>query len=130
MVRARTLSLVLALSALACRVGLEPDLAGVEGGASGGADPSRRAEEGSLVDPGAALERAHEREHGALRPTYTPPSRLPAPRGIRLAERIRPVYAEPTKDSALRGRIPDGETFFTYDEREGEGCRAAWARRR
>lgn len=60
-------------------------------------------------------------------PPYTPATELGAPVEIREAERSRLVYAAPDPEAASRGRIPSGETFHVYAEREAPGCDRAWA---
>jgi hypothetical protein len=61
------------------------------------------------------------------REPYTPASTLGAAIELRKATGTKAVYAEPTFEAPLRGRILRGDTFHVYAHREGPDCKRDWA---
>lgn len=61
------------------------------------------------------------------RTPYTPASSLAAAIEIRRATGTKAVYAEPSFEAPLRGRIVRGESFFVYEHRDAADCKKPWA---
>lgn len=61
------------------------------------------------------------------RTPYTPASSLAAAIEIRKATGTKAVYAEPSFEAPLRGRIVRGESFLVYEHRDAPDCKKPWA---